>query len=210
MTSQDALFEPPSGRLLTLVRKELWSLVVSPISYIIFLLFYFLRGWEVIDVLRRFARQGDVDAFSTHYLLTASTQWMVVMVPPILTMRAFAEEKRTGSLELLMTAPIRDHEVVLGKWLAVWLFYTLLWAPTFLVLLGLQFYLGLDLPLGQVLASYLGLLSVGSLLRGRGCKTNSSFRVASSLKIVLEVPPKPTSMFETVCWVSPDWFARDV
>jgi ABC-2 type transport system permease protein len=43
---------------------------------------------------------------------------MVILVPGILTMRTFAEERRTGSLETLMTAPVRDVEVVVGKWLA--------------------------------------------------------------------------------------------
>ncbi len=173
MTDTDLAFAVPRGRLVTLVRKELWSLAVSPVSYVIFFLFYLFRGFEVVGILQRFARGGDVDSFSTYYLLTASTQWMVVMVPPILTMRSFAEEKRTGSLELLMTAPVRDHEVVLGKWLGAWIFYTLLWLPTFLILLGLEAFLDIDFPLGQIAASYLGLLSVGSLLLAVGLFTSA-------------------------------------
>jgi ABC-2 type transport system permease protein len=163
----------PSGRLLTIVRKEFWSLLVSPVSWILFVLLYFFRGFETLGVLTGFGRQGDVDTFVSYYLLQPSTQWMVAMVPPILTMRAFAEEKRSGSLELLMTAPVRDHEVVAGKWLASWLFYGLLWLPTLGVLLGLQWYLGLDLAYAQVGTSCLGLLAIGSLLLAVGILTSS-------------------------------------
>lgn len=173
MSAQEAAFAPPKGRLLTLVKKELWSLLVSPISYLIFLLFYLARGFTVVFNLQNFSRQGDVDTFAMAYLLDFVTYLMVVMVPPILTMRAFAEEKRTGSLELLMTAPVRDHEVVLGKWLATWIFYALLWLPTLLILVGLGRWLGIALPVGQVLASYLGLLSLGSLLLAVGLFASS-------------------------------------
>ena len=158
----------PKGRVFALLQKEFWSLLVSPISWIVFLLLYVFRGGEVVRLLERFQNQGDVDAFPTFYLLQASTQYMVVMVPAILTMRAFAEEKRTGSLELLMTAPVRDWEVVVAKWIAAWFFYALLWLPSFVVLIWLGAELNVSFPMGQVFSSYVGLLGVGSLLLAFG------------------------------------------
>lgn len=163
----------PRTRVPALVAKEFWSLLVSPVSWIVFVLFYLFRGYEVSDLLRRFARAGDVDSFPTFYLLTASTQWIIVMVPPILTMRTFAEEKRSGSLELLMTAPVRDWEVVLAKWFATWLFYVALWVPSILVLFALQSMLGVQFPAGQVASSYVGLLLAGSMLLAVGVFTSS-------------------------------------
>mgnify|MGYP001293333514 CR=1 FL=1 len=169
-----ALLPPARGtRFFALTSKEFWSLFVSPVSWILFALLYLFRGFEVMDLLRRFARAGDVDGFPTYYLLTASTQWMIVMVPPILTMRSFAEEKRSGSLELLMTAPVRDWEVVLAKWFATWLFYVALWAPSCFVLLWLQSMLDVTFPIGQVFTSYTGLLLVGSMLLAVGVFTSS-------------------------------------
>lgn len=163
----------PSSRVLALVAKEFWSLLVSPVSWIVFVLFYLFRGYEVLDLLQRFSRAGDVDGFPTYYLLTASTQWIIVMVPPILTMRTFAEEKRSGSLELLMTAPVRDWEVVLAKWFATWLFYIALWLPSLVILFALQAMLGVQFPMGQVASSYVGLLLAGSMLLSVGIFTSS-------------------------------------
>ncbi|MCA8970338.1 MAG: ABC transporter permease [Planctomycetes bacterium] len=161
------------SRVFALISKEFWSLLVSPVSWILFALLYLFRGFEVSDLLQRFARAGDVDSFPTYYLLTASTQWMVVMVPPILTMRTLAEEKRSGSLELLMTAPVRDWEVVFSKWFATWLFYVALWVPSFAILLWLQATLDVSFPIGQIATSYLGLLLVGSMLLAVGVFTSS-------------------------------------
>jgi ABC-2 type transport system permease protein len=167
----------PRSRLWTLAKKELFSLVVSPISWIILALFYMLRGAETVQLLLNpaVAQNGDVDGFVMGYLIGAfqSTLYMAVLVPPILTMRAFAEEKRTGSLELLMTAPVRDYEVVLGKWLGAWVFYAILWTPTVLILAGLQLWLGLDIAYGQVFTSCLGMMSLGSLLLAAGLFTSS-------------------------------------
>ena len=68
--------------------------------------------------------------------------WLVFLfIPPLLTMRLFAEERSSGTLEMLMTAPLRDWQVVLCKYLACLAFYTVLWLPTLLylpALLGAQ------------------------------------------------------------------------
>src|SRR5262249_32747154 len=57
--------------------------------------------------------------------------WLVFLfIPPLLTMRLFAEERSTGTLEMLMTAPLRDWQVVLSKYLACFTFYVVLWLPT--------------------------------------------------------------------------------
>ena len=57
--------------------------------------------------------------------------WLVFLfIPPLLTMRLFAEERSTGTLEMLMTAPLRDWQVVLSKYLACLAFYVVLWLPT--------------------------------------------------------------------------------
>src|SRR5437899_8989960 len=61
--------------------------------------------------------------------------WLIFwVIPPLLTMRLFAEERSTGTLEMLMTAPVRDWQVVLSKFIACYLFYILLWVPTLVYL----------------------------------------------------------------------------
>lgn len=148
---------------------------MSPISYVILLLYYWMKGYFLLKLITRLGDGGSAQEFAAGYLLDGATTLAVLIFPPLLTMRAFAEEKRSGSLELLMTAPIKDHEVVLGKWLAAWIFYSVLFLPSFLMLLVLQgsAFLDVSLPMGQVLAGYMGLFLLGSMLLGAGILASS-------------------------------------
>ena len=115
------------------------------------------------------------DVFVGQYLGTMSTYFAAIMIPPILTMRAFAEEKRSGSLELLLTAPFHDHEVVLGKFLASWLFYSILWLPSLVLLFVIQLpmFSQTSCHVGYILTSYTGVFMLGSLLLAVGIFTSS-------------------------------------
>lgn len=160
----------------TTLKKELASYFFNPVAYVIAVLFHLFRGWEVYARTQGLvAQRVDLDLFSTTYLFNLSTNFVIVLVPPILTMRTFAEERRTGSLEVLMTAPVRDPEVVLGKWLAALVFFALLWLPTLLVLwvLTLGPFMDVALPFGPVLTGYLGLTLLGAMLLAVGCFTSS-------------------------------------
>lgn len=162
--------------VITTLKKELTSYFFSPVAYVIAVLFYLWRGFEVVALTRSYqVFPREVDGFTTAYIFQASTNFMIVLVPPILTMRCFAEEKRTGSLEVLLTAPVRDIEIVLGKWLAALVFFAVLWLPTALLLWTLTFtpFLGGALPLGPAFTSYLGLFLLGAMLLAVGCFTSS-------------------------------------
>lgn len=158
------------------LRKELLSYCFSPVSYLIAVLFYLFRGFEVTAQAGYFAyAQVDQDLFSTSCYNLSSTSFMIVLAPAILTMRCFAEERRSGSFETLMTAPVRDHEVVLGKWLAAVAFYALLWLPSVLLLwvLTWQPFLGADLAFVPVLTAYLGMFLLSGMLLAFGCLASS-------------------------------------
>ncbi len=72
--------------------------------------------------------------------------WLVFLfIPPLLTMRLFAEERSSGTLEMLMTAPLRDWQVVLCKYIACLAFYVVLWLPTLIYLPALLGASGLSL-----------------------------------------------------------------
>ncbi|MFN8824820.1 MAG: ABC transporter permease [Planctomycetota bacterium] len=164
------------NRLLVTFQKELFSYCISPVSWIIAVVFYLWRGFEVYGVVYSFDYyRADQDLLpSATYGLT-STFWMVVLVPGILTMRTFAEERRTGSLETLMTAPVRDFEVVVGKWAAASAFFALLWLPSVLVLELLQLgpFLDADLAFGPVFAAYLGMFLLSGMLLAFGVFASS-------------------------------------
>lgn len=160
----------------TTLKKELMSYFFSPVAYVVAVLFYLFRGFEVSALAASYgAYPREVDGFTTAYIFQASTNFMIVLVPPILTMRCFAEEKRTGSLEVLMTAPVREFEVVLGKWLAALAFFAAIWLPTALLLWVLTWppFLAGALPLGPAVTSYLGLSLLGAMLLAVGCFTSS-------------------------------------
>ena len=87
--------------------------------------------------------------------------WLVFLfIPPLLTMRSFAEERSSGTLEVLMTAPLRDWQVVLAKYAACFLFYVLLWVPT---LAYLPLLLDLKVQSAQAVVTPYSVLFVGGL-----------------------------------------------
>ncbi|MBK8096541.1 MAG: ABC transporter permease [Planctomycetes bacterium] len=157
-------------------QKELFSYCISPASWLIAVLFYFFRGFELMSKSVEFAAyQLDQDLYPTSTYGFTTTYLIVVLVPGILTMRAFAEERRTGSLETLVTAPVSDAAIVFGKWAAAVAFYLLLWLPTALLLLVLQadVFLGAGLAFGPVFAAYLGLCLWAAMLLAFGCFASS-------------------------------------
>ncbi|MBI5852551.1 MAG: ABC transporter permease [Planctomycetes bacterium] len=160
----------------TTFKRELASYLRSPVGYVIAFLLYLLRGFEVDRLLRLTAAYGiDRERFATAYLMQNSSLMLLILVPAVLTMRVFAEERRSGSLEVLLTAPVRDGAVVLGKWGASFAFFALLWAPAFVLLAWFQdtSYLGTSLTWGPILTGLLGMLLVGALLLAAGCFTSS-------------------------------------
>jgi ABC-2 type transport system permease protein len=133
--------------------KELRSYFVSPVAYVIVAFWLVATGfffWMSVNVTNEASLR---DVFSVVTIL-------LLLISPALTMRLLAEESRTGTLELLLTAPVRDWSVVIGKFLgalglyAVMIGLTLAY-PIFLVLLG-----G-DPDWGPIWSGYLGLLLMG-------------------------------------------------
>lgn len=164
------------NRLLVTFQKELFSYSTSPVSWIVAVVFYLWRGFELHTTIALFQYyRADLDQLPTRTYGLGSTFWMVILVPGILTMRTFAEERRTGSLETLMTAPVRDVEVVVGKWLAAAVFFALLWLPSVLVLELLQLgpFLDADLAFGPVFAAYLGMFLLSGMLLAFGVFASS-------------------------------------
>src|SRR5262249_26051461 len=85
--------------------------------------------YQTLDLLTAHGAKGV--EYPMQKLLGDQTFWLVFLfIPPLLTMRLFAEERRTGTLEMLMEAPLRDWQVVLSKYLACFAFYVVLWLPT--------------------------------------------------------------------------------
>jgi ABC-2 type transport system permease protein len=158
----------------TICRKELSSYFVSPIAYILLTMFGLLFGFFFWNALGYFIIQGmemqmSGQAFSMDINeqvirpLLANVSVIGLFFIPMITMRLFAEEKRSGTIELLVTSPIRDMEIIAGKWLAATILYSCLLLFTAVNFAFLFIYGNPDWK--PLAIGYLGLLlQAGSLL----------------------------------------------
>lgn len=170
---------------LALWRKELSGYFLSPVAYatltfflaVMGLVFYFLVGILVA---------GAPGIGLMNLMFGSPFYWMTQMVVvPLLTMRLFAEERRNGTIETLLTAPVSDATVVAAKYAGVLCFYVIMWLPTLVFLLGLQFFSAEAPPLepGVVGASYLGALLGGALFLAIGllCSLTTSNQIIAAI-----------------------------
>lgn len=154
----------------TVTRREAGSLFVSPIFWVLAAGFMFFVGLA-FSVYVSGAAGGAAEATMQPLLSLIGT--VMLFVAPLLSMRVLAEEKRSGTLELLMTSPVREWNVVVGKWLGAYLAYCAMIALTlFYVAIMLRLATnGMDYgPLG---ASYLGVLLLGAAMIAVGTLTSS-------------------------------------
>ena len=161
--------------VLLICRKELRSYFASPIAYAVMAIFGLIFGWVFFNASRDFVRftllqaqeGGPVsvnDSIIRPLLGFAGTIGLFLI--PMITMRLFAEEKRTGTIELLLTSPVKDIEIILGKWLGALTLYACVLLMS-IVNVALLFAWGKP-DLKPVLVGYFGLLLQGGCLLAIG------------------------------------------
>ena len=163
--------------VIVIFKKELKSYFASPIAYLLLTIFAVIFGFFFYSATRFFVLQGmqmqmmgrgmpmDVNEYVIRPLLTNASVIGLFLIPMI-TMRLYAEEKRSGTIELLMTSPVRDLEIVLGKWLAALVLYA-----SILGISGIN--MGILFAFGRpdwkpILVGFLGLLLQGGCLLAIG------------------------------------------
>ncbi|HLN27034.1 MAG TPA: ABC transporter permease [Gemmataceae bacterium] len=146
----------------SLLRREFSAYFLSPIAYVVLVLFLVVTGHLFYLTLEQLTASGPKGVeFPMQLMLGDERFWLVFLfIPPLLTMRLFAEERSTGTLEMLMTAPLRDWQVVASKYVACLGFYVLLWLPT---LAYLPVLLDLQRPIMQPAWTPLSLCMVGGM-----------------------------------------------
>ena len=146
----------------SLIRREFSAYFLSPIAYVVFVVFLAVTGHLFFIALGLLTATGPKGTESPMQTMFADERfWLVFLfIPPLLTMRLFSEERATGTLEALLTAPLRDWQVVLGKYLACLAFYCLLWLPTLAYLPAL---LGAKTPIYQPVWTMNSILFLGGL-----------------------------------------------
>lgn len=147
--------------VLALLRRELNAYFASVLGYVVMIMFLFVLGRtfsQIVLVFRERPMQlGPMEALFGMFWFPA------LFIVPAITMRLVAEEKRSGTIEMLMTAPVTDFQVVFAKYLGAVLLYSLMWAVTGLYILILRHFTGAgtSLDLKQILAGYLCVLTMG-------------------------------------------------
>ena len=117
-------------KFFTLLGREVKSFFYSPIAYVVMCFFLFLTGFSFYIGLSLLNR-GPSDATLVQAFFNTILFWIAyLLVFPLITMRSFSEEFKLGTIESLMTAPVKDWQVVLSKWLGCLIFYIVLWIPT--------------------------------------------------------------------------------
>jgi ABC-type transport system involved in multi-copper enzyme maturation permease subunit len=162
------------NRLVVLVRRELAAFFYSPIAYIVLFGFTLLAWWQYWTFIGLIAdaplRGGEplVEPVISYYILSWITVISMIVVIPAVTMRLLSEERRTGSLEVLLTAPLKESTVVISKFVAALVFFLVLWVPWGLFLIALRIDGGETFDYRPLLSFLFALAATGAGMLGMG------------------------------------------
>jgi ABC-2 type transport system permease protein len=173
------------SNILAIAHKELKSYFASPIAYIVIGFFALLFGYFFYALLIFFDRQSmQMAGFGGQQSVNVNEQLIrpvflnasviILFVLPMITMRTYAEEKRSGTIELLLTSPLTDFQIIMGKFLGAMGLYAAMLAVT-LVHIGVLFLFG-NPEWRPIVTGYLGLLLMG------GCFISVGLLISSLTK----------------------------
>ncbi len=156
-----------------LLRRELNAYFASVLGYVVLMLFLIVMG-VIFGFIVLFLSRGPTQMTAMEIMF--SMAWLPsLFVVPAITMRLLSEEKKLGTLEMLMTAPVTDFQVVLAKFLGAVVLYTLMWGLTFIYVLVLRHFAGdaTSLDLGPIASGYIGAWVTGQFLIAVGLLASS-------------------------------------
>jgi ABC-2 type transport system permease protein len=190
--------------VLTIFRREFLSYFTTPLAYVFIVIFLVMAGMLTFFVGNFFGRgQADLEPFFAFH------PWLYLVLIPALSMRLWAEERRSGTIELFLTLPIRVTEAVLGKFLASWSFAGIALALTFPFWLTVNFLGHPDN--GVILASYIGswlmagaLLAVGAFVSAATKNQVIAFVVTAALAFLFTAAGSPAVIGALQGW-APQW-----
>jgi ABC-2 type transport system permease protein len=165
----------------TIVKRELASYFTSPVAYVFLVIFLLLTGFFTFTAGNFFERgEASLAAFFGWH------PWVYLVLVPAVGMRLWAEERRSGTMELLLTMPVAPWQAIVAKFLASWLFLALALALTFPAIVTVNL-LG-DPDNGMIAAGYLGSLLLAGAYLAITCMTSAMTRnqvVAFILAVVI-------------------------
>ncbi len=175
-----------------IARRELAAFFTSPIAYVVGAAFLFITGLFFFLTI-------VIDGLATLSQVFGVISIILLFTAPVLTMRLLAEETRSGTLELLLTAPVRDWEVIAGKFLAAFLFFVAMLTPTLYYLFLLTRYGNPDIVV--TFSGYLGVILLGGMLLSFGVLT-SALSANQIISAVLGVTLSLSFWFASSFWLA--------
>lgn len=154
-----SLLECSDWRWIVLTRRELGALFYSPVAYIILFVFV-IAHWLAyfMVVLNMLLSEASLpEPIVSRFILQWSAVISTIVAIPVLTMRSLSEEKRSGTLEVLLTAPVEETAIVVSKFLAACLMYLVMWVPFGLFLIFLRIAGGSDFDYRPLFSFAIGL-----------------------------------------------------
>src|SRR5437773_1513644 len=157
------------GNVRAIVKRELGGFFSSPVAYVFIVIFLLLTGFFTFLLGGFFEmRQANLDSFFRWH------PWLYLFLVPAIGMRLWAEERRVGTIELLLTMPITTWQAIVGKFLASWIFLLLALVLTFPVIITVN-YLGTP-DNGVILCGYIGSWLMAGAYLAVSCITSAMTR----------------------------------
>lgn len=148
-------------KFLAIVGREWRAYFFSPLAYVILAAFLVMNGLIFYAIVSYLNAPGAPKGQALPYLFTNTYFWIFnLFVVPVIAMRLFAEERKSGTIETLLTSPVSETEAVLGKFTGALGFFLTLWAPTLIYVWILRSQTPIDI--GPVASGYLAILFIGS------------------------------------------------
>jgi len=189
--------------VITIAKRELTGYFASPVAFVFIVIFLMLSGFFTFMVAGFFERgQASLEAFFAWH------PWLYLFLVPAVGMRMWSEERRLGTLELLLTMPVTPWQAILGKFLAAWAVVALALGLTFPMWMTVNYLRNPDN--GVIFAGYVGSLLMGGAYLSITAMTSAMTRnqvvafivsVVLSLFLILAGYPPVTNML--VHWASP-------
>ncbi|HEX5269913.1 MAG TPA: ABC transporter permease, partial [Gemmataceae bacterium] len=164
-------------QVVVLTRRELGSLFFSPLAYFVLLAYTVLGGYVFLKFTFRFLwppmlwggpPPSRPEPIIANYIIDWEPMISVIMLVPVLTMRSFSEERRTGTLEMILTAPVEETVMVVSKFLSALILFLAVWVPWGLYLVALRAFGGSQFDYRPAIGFSLALLITGSAFTSMG------------------------------------------
>lgn len=158
-------------KFLILLEREMKAYFYSPVAYVVLAFFMALAGFNLYTMVSLLNR-GPVEVTLVETFFNNAIFWFsFILVIPLITMRLYSEEFKLGTIETLMTAPVRDWQVVASKFAGAMMFYLILWLPTVFFFAIFQYITRTNAAeaIGAFGGSYLLLVLMGMFFVSIGC-----------------------------------------